>query len=304
MPAFVDRLLSAQRNLGHCLCVGLDPHLSHLPPPFRVASTPRTDSATIKQVEGFLDCALAALADTVPVLKPQCAFFEQLGPAGFALLARITQRARSQGFLVIMDAKRGDIGSTAAAYASTFLAPGAELESDALTVNPYLGMDSLEPFLAACEQHDKGLFVLCKTSNPGSGDFQDRLVEGEPLFLHVARLLSSQAPRLGSSVTAWSGLGLVVGATHSQHAESIRRACPSGLFLVPGLGAQGAAPEDCVRGFVPSAQGLEGGIVSASRSVLFPPAAAQAQREEEVYDAIKASAQQTARAMAAACRET
>jgi orotidine-5'-phosphate decarboxylase len=176
---------------------------------------------------------------------------------------------------VLLDAKRGDIGSTAAGYAAAYLGTGAALPVDAMTVNPYLGADTLEPFYDQMRRHGRGLFVLVKTSNPGSGDFQDRaLADGGSLCEAVAAALAETAAELRGPRTGWSSLGVVVGATYPGDAERIRALLPHSLFLVPGYGAQGGDAAAAVRGFVagPDAR-LEGGLVNSSRGVLFPAAA-------------------------------
>jgi orotidine-5'-phosphate decarboxylase len=178
------------------------------------------------------------------------------------------------GVLVLLDAKRSDIGSTACAYAAYLERDGA-LPADAITVNPYLGRDTLEPFIAAAQHNGGGVFVLVKTSNPGAGDYQDRRVDGRPLFEHVAESLRETAERLRGPATGWSSLGLVAGATYPAENERLRQLLPPALFLVPGYGAQGGGAADAVRGFVPGPTGcLEGGIVNSSRALLFPADAA------------------------------
>jgi orotidine-5'-phosphate decarboxylase len=173
---------------------------------------------------------------------------------------------------VVLDAKRGDVGSTAEAYARAYLAPDAPLRADALTVNPYLGGDTLLPFVEAAQAGEAGLFVLVKTSNPGSGDVQDATVAGErPLYVRVAEMLAPLARRLRGPETEWSGLGAVVGGMWAEPAREVREALPRSLFLVPGYGAQGASVRDALAGFVPGPDGrLEGGLVSSSRAVIFP----------------------------------
>ena len=166
MQHFSDQLITKARTDGHSLCVGLDPHLAMIPPAFCQGSMKLTDPKTPAAIESFLKAIVAQVAERAIALKPQIAFFEPMGSAGIAALENVLRDARGH-VSIIMDAKRGDIGSTAAAYAAAYLTPGAPLESDALTINPYLGSDSLEPFIKAAETHGKGLFVLVKTSNPG-----------------------------------------------------------------------------------------------------------------------------------------
>jgi orotidine-5'-phosphate decarboxylase len=205
----------------------------------------------------------------VPVVKPQSAFFEACGPAGMVALQRLLRRSRDLGLLTVLDGKRNDIASTATAYAdAAFAVWGA----DALTVNPYLGRDAVEPFLQSARRAGGGVFVLVRTSNPGAKQFQDLPVvpaTGEPprpLFAHV-----------GAAVRAWSrehlgacglgDVGAVVGATYTAELADLRRALPEVPFLVPGFGAQGATAADTAPAFGPD--GL-GAIVNSSRGVLFP----------------------------------
>lgn len=266
---FADALIARTRALGHPLCVGLDPHLERIPPLFRRGSMAPGDERTAEAVEDFLVAVVDRLEGRVAVIKPQIAFFEQLGWRGLAVLERLHARARNRGLLVLLDAKRGDIGSTAAGYARSYLAADAPLPSDALTLNPYLGLDTLEPFAEAAREHGRGLFVLVRTSNPGAGDLQDLVVDGAPLYRVLAQKLGPLTERLQGR-TGWSSLGVVVGATWPEQAVELREVMPHALFLVPGFGAQGGAAADAVRGFVRGPSGLEGGIVNSSRGVLFP----------------------------------
>lgn len=265
---FADRFVDAARRLGNPLCVGLDPHLEGIPHGFGVRPEDPTSDASADGVEKFFTAVLDACAGQVPIVKPQIAFFEQLGWRGLRALERLTAHARDRGLLVLMDAKRGDIGSTATAYARSYLWPTSPWRAEALTVNPYLGLDSLAPFIEASRAHGAGVFVLARTSNPGASDFQSLSVEGSPLYERVARSLAPLADELlGSS--GWSNLGVVAGATYPEDVERLRQLLPRSLFLVPGYGAQGAPLADCLRGFVARGGRLEGGMVSSSRSILF-----------------------------------
>lgn len=260
---FADRFIARARALGHPLCVGLDPDVARIPALFR-------DDHDAETVENFLLAMLDRLAGKVAVVKPQIAFFEALGPAGIDVLAATVAAAHARGLLVLLDAKRGDIGSTAEAYARAYLEPESPIPVDAMTLSPYLGIDSLAPFVERSERFGRGLFVLAKTSNPGSADFQDRDVEGEPLFTVVSRSLAPLAERLRGPATAWSNLGVVVGATHPDHAPRVRSILPNSLFLVPGYGTQGGSATDALCGFVAGPSGREGGIVNSARALLYP----------------------------------
>ena len=270
---FADRLIGRVRELGHPLCVGLDPHLAPIPPLFAQGSMAPDDERTAGAVESFLNAVLERVAGRVAIVKPQIAFFEQLGWRGIQSLERLCRSAREQGLMVLLDAKRGDIGSTAQGYATAYLAPDAPMPVDAMTLNPYLGFDTIEPFARVAGDAGRGLFVLVKTSNPGSGDLQDREVEGEPLFGRVAEGLGRFETALAGRETSWSSLGVVCGATWPDQARRVREALPHALFLVPGYGAQGGAASAAVQGFVPGPKGREGGIVNSSRGILFPEAA-------------------------------
>ena len=284
---FADTLIVRVRTLGHPLCVGLDPHLGPIPPLFRRGSMSPGDPQTASAVEEFLLAVLDRVAGKVAVVKPQSAFFEQLGWRGIQVLEKVVARAHECGLLVLLDAKRGDIGSTAEGYARAYLAPDSAVPVDALTVNPYMGRDTLDPYIHLAEQHGRGVFVLVKTSNPGSGDYQDRDTGGAPLYERVASSLTDTAAHLTGPGTGWSSLGLVVGATYPEQAARIRACLPRALFLAPGYGAQGGRTADAVRGFVRGPNGLEGGVVSSSRGLLFPGEAdtADARVWEKAMDA-------------------
>ena len=269
---FADELTLRVRELGHPLCVGLDPHLAHIPPLFRRGSMRPADPETADVVEAFVSAVVERVAPGVAIVKPQIAFFEQLGWRGLRALERVVARALGAGCKVLLDAKRGDIGSTAEGYARAYLEPESPLAVDAITLNPYLGRDTLTPFAERARLHGRGLFILTKTSNPGSGDYQDRELADDdaPLFESVAASLCELSDALSGVETGWSSLGVVVGATYPGQAESVRANLPHALFLVPGYGAQGASAKDAVRGFVPGPAGLEGGIIASSRAILFP----------------------------------
>jgi orotidine-5'-phosphate decarboxylase len=241
---FADRLAAAVERKGAPLCVGIDPDPALMPAGVGVVDFCR----------GIVD----AVAEVAVAVKPQAAFFEAQGATGWAALVEVCGYAREAGLLVIADAKRGDVPSTARAYAAAF-APLA----DAVTVNPYLGYDSLEPFFA----HDGlGVLPIVKTSNRGSEDLQDLpLADGRPFWQHVASLID----RWGADYVGASGLssvGAVVGATHPDVLETVRRLMPRAVLLLPGVGAQGGRPEQLGAAF---AAGPASALVSASRSVIY-----------------------------------
>jgi orotidine-5'-phosphate decarboxylase len=241
---FADRLAAAVERKGASLCVGLDPDPALMP----------SGLGVVEFCRGIVD----AVAEAVVAVKPQAAFFEAQGARGWAALTEVCEYAREAGLLVVVDAKRGDVPSTARAYADAF-APLA----DAVTVNPYLGYDSLEPFFA-CE--GLGVLVVLKTSNPGSADIQDLALEdGRPLWQHVAGLVD----RWGADLVGESGLssvGAVVGATHSEDLETVRSLLPRAVLLLPGVGTQGGRAEELAAAF---AAGPASALPSASRSVLY-----------------------------------
>ena len=249
------------------LVVGLDPRLDLLPMELRgeaVLGRAAAASSVARFCKGIVD----AVGPYVVAVKPQTAFFEALGADGFRALEEVSDYARGAGLLVLMDAKRGDIGSTSRAYAEAFLEPrdvGSPL-ADAMTASPYLGQDSVEPFLAACRRHGAGVFFLVRTSNAGAADVQDlAMSDGNPLWHHVALLVHEWGePLVGES--GMSSIGAVVGATLPRAVSEARRLLPHSPMLLPGVGAQGATPADVARAFT---AGPASALVTASRSVIY-----------------------------------
>ena len=213
-------------------------------------------------------------APEVAAFKPQSAMYERLGSAGIAMLERVVAYAHERGAIVILDAKRGDIGSTAEAYAEAYLSPDSPNPVECLTVNPYMGVDTLEPYLKFCRSDGRGMLVLTKTSNPGSGDFQNLKIGNSTVYGSVALALAPIAETLTGPETGWSSLGVVVGATYPQEAADIRTLLPKSLFLIPGFGHQGGNLGEFAAALVPGPAGREGGLISSSRATLFPPEAA------------------------------
>ena len=218
----------------------------------------------------FNEAILKATADLIPAVKPQIAMYEQFGIPGLIAYEKTVRFAKKLGLIVIADVKRGDIGSTSAAYAEGHLGSitiGEKqffpFDADMATVNPYLGSDGVKPFLEVCGRCDKGIFVLVKTSNPSSGELQDQLIDGEPLYARVADLTSAWGESLMEG--AWSNVGAVVGATYPKMLAELRARMPHTFFLIPGYGAQGGKAEDLAVAF--NAQG-EGGIVNSSRGII------------------------------------
>lgn len=259
--SFARRLCDAVDRVGNPAMVGLDPRLDHLPEPWKSAAT-RGPSAAAQALRDYHRELLDVLAGRVAIVKPQAAFFEALGAPGVAALADAVASARDRGLLVLMDAKRGDIGSTATAYAQAFLSGEAFPASDALTINPYLGEDACAPFVEAAAAHDAGLFVLVKTSNPGAGLFQDH---GEP---PLADVVADAVVRWGGSHTdcAWSSVGAVVGATRPDELAHFRARMPHAPLLLPGFGFQGGGADGLQAAFDEHGHGA---IVNSSRGILW-----------------------------------
>ena len=292
--AFADRLIEAVRRAGAPLCVGLDPFPERVPALFGDA---RADvSALTRFGEAFIDVA----AQHAGVLKPQLGLFEPYGPEGAVIARDLAAFARARGMLVILDAKRGDIAATAQGYARACLGPAPGFDADCVTVNPYLGMDSLEPFLALAEASGKGVAVLVRTSNPGARDLQDLDAGGAPLWRRVAEMIAPASARLRGA-SGWSGLMAVAGATYPDEARVLRAILPEALLLVPGYGAQGAGATAAVAGFVAGKYGREGGVVSSSRALAYPPGAQAATSLAEWRAAIGQAMRQAAGELRAAC---
>jgi orotidine-5'-phosphate decarboxylase len=258
---FADRLSDAVETKRSQLVVGLDPVPERLPAEFR-------DEEPAAACSRFCREIIDAVAEVAVAIKPQAAFFEALGPDGWRALAEVCDHARDAGQLVIADAKRGDVDSTARAYATAFLErrdAGPPL-ADAVTVNPYLGGDSLEPFFDAARREGGGVFCLVKTSNAGGADVQDLLLaDGRPLWHHVASLVDGWGEGdVGDS--GLSSVGAVVGATFPREVADVRRLLPRAVLLLPGVGVQGGRPADLEPAF---SVGPAGALVSASRSVIY-----------------------------------
>ncbi len=261
MKNFADRLIGEIEKKGNPCMVGLDPRVEQIP--HFIAGDIES-----KLVE-FNTIIIDAVQDLVPTVKLQFAFYIQYGVAGINAFKKSIEYAKEKGLIVVIDAKSNDIGSTAEAYANTFI--GNCFDADAVTVNPYLGSDGLIPFVKLCKEQGKGIFILVKTSNESSGDFQDKILKDteknteEEMYKTVARMVNE----LGTDVVGekgYSSIGAVVGATYPEQASVLRKLMPKALFLVPGYGAQGGTAEGTVPCF--NADKL-GAVIHSSRGIIF-----------------------------------
>jgi orotidine-5'-phosphate decarboxylase len=275
MKNYADRLLLAIEQKCSPCAVGLDPQLDLMPDFIRsnVRDKPTADAIRCS-ITSFNHAVIEAVNDVVPAVKLQIAFYEQYGLPGLHAFEDTIRLARDFGLIVIVDAKRNDISSTAEAYANAFLGRTsifgqmqAIFDVDCITVSPFLGRDSLIPFINACVDYGKGVFVLVKTSNPGSVDLQDQKLaaNGEPLYRSLAKMVDDCGKRvIGES--GYSSIGAVVGATFPQEARDLRQLMPRAIILVPGYGAQGGTAEGASACFNSDKRGA---LVNASRSVIY-----------------------------------
>jgi orotidine-5'-phosphate decarboxylase len=292
---FADRLQSSIVATRSHLVAGCDPVIEKLPGWLldNAGKRAKTDAEFVDFALGhFADVFLAAVHGRVAAIKPNIAFFEQYGVPGLVQFARLCEAIRAKKIPLIIDAKRGDIGSTATAYSTAFLGRfsvrGRQQEAfggDAVTVNPYLGFDTLEPFLEDCRRYGKGIFVLVKTSNPGSRAIQGLESAHGTVSVHVARWIAEHAHELAGAC-GWSGLGAVVGAPYPDEARALRSVMPNSFFLIPGFGAQGGKAEDAAAGFGVVSGKKGGAIVNVSRGLLDGVFSS----EEELLAGIRANA--------------
>lgn len=277
---FGDRLIEAIAERRCAICVGLDPTIEMMPADFlheAIAEMGRTPAAVGRAFARFCHDVIDAVKDVVPAVKPQMAFFEEFGSPGIDAFTETVRYAHTQGLIVIEDAKRNDIGSTAAAYARGHLGRlrvGSKscmsFDVDAITVNPYLGSDGIKPFIQLCRLRGKGIFVLAKTSNPSSSEFQDVFVGvRKGVRLTLADLVAIHIEKWGKPLvgrTGFSSVGAVVGATFPTDAGRLRKIMPQAIFLVPGFGAQGASAADVVPCFDDHGCGA---LVNSSRAIIY-----------------------------------
>ncbi|MCK8825323.1 orotidine-5'-phosphate decarboxylase [Fuchsiella alkaliacetigena] len=304
MKNFIDKLQTAIDEKQSFVCVGLDPRLEQIPTEVKeeiIAKYGQSKEAVGKILLKFNKGIIDAVENYVPVVKPQIAFYEQYGFEGIKAYEETIKYAQQKGLLVIGDAKRNDIGSTAKAYAAGHLGEVSFAEesdlgfkADALTVNGYLGSDGIKPFVDVCDRYQKGIFVLVRTSNPSAGELQDLEVEGKKIYEVMAELVNQWgAESIGDC--GYSAIGAVVGATYPQEAERLRELMPASYFLVPGYGAQGGGAEDVVPAFNEDGYGA---IVNSARGIIF---AYNRQPWQEEYTS--AQYQQVAEAAVQAMRE-
>jgi orotidine-5'-phosphate decarboxylase len=296
---FADRLIQAVTEKRSHAEVGLDPVLTKLPLDLREEAASRygkTAEGAAAALTAFNRLVIDAVAPYVSIVKPQSAFYEIYGQHGVASFWATVQYARSKGLIVIADAKRGDIGSTADAYAEAFFGHKQPLDTwedpdqwaESLTINPYLGSDGLVPFVQRCKARETGLFILVKTSNPSAGELQDQvLFSGEVLAQQTAKLVANLGAELVGG-SGYSAIGAVVGATYPADLALYREEMEQAIFLVPGYGTQGGAGSDVVHAF--NRDGF-GAVISASRSVIFAygsESASPAQAQEAMRTAVEA----------------
>ncbi len=270
----IDTLVRKIQEKNAPIVVGLDPMLSYIPEHIvgrAVEEKGETLEAAAEAVWQFNKEIVDATCDLIPAVKPQIAMYEQFGVPGVAAFAKTVEYCKEKGLVVIGDIKRGDIGSTSAAYAAGHLGSVKVgntvlrgFKEDFVTVNPYLGTDGVKPFVDVCKAEHKGIFVLVKTSNPSSGEFQDRLIDGKPLYGHVADQVNAWGEGCVGKC-GYSAVGAVVGATYPEQGKALRAQMPKAYILVPGYGAQGGRGKDLVHFF--NKDGL-GAIVNSSRGII------------------------------------
>lgn len=269
----INKLVSKIKKMGAPVVVGLDPMLNYVPEFVQKKAFEEygeTLEGAAEAIWQFNKAIVDQIYDIVPAVKPQIAMYEQFGVPGVAAYKKTVDYCKSKDLVVIGDVKRGDIGSTSAAYAVGHLGKVtvgskkiAAFDEDFATVNPYLGTDGIKPFVDVCKEEKKGIFVLVKTSNPSSGEFQDRLIDGKPLYEHVAEKVAAW----GEDVMGdeYSYIGAVVGATYPEVGKVLRQVMPKSFILVPGYGAQGGKGKDLTHYF--NKDGL-GAIVNSSRGII------------------------------------
>lgn len=269
----IQKLIENIQKTNAPIVVGLDPMLNYIPDQVKKAAFAEfgeTLEGAAEAVWQYNKAIVDEIFDLIPAVKPQIAMYEQFGIEGLKAFQKTVDYCHEKGLVVIGDVKRGDIGSTSAAYAAGHLGKVqigsrtySTFDEDFATVNPYLGTDGIRPFVDVCKEEKKGLFILVKTSNPSSGEFQDRMIDGRPLYEHVGEKVAEWgADCMGDS---YSYIGAVVGATYPEQGKILRKVMPKSFILVPGYGAQGGRGKDLVHFF--NEDGL-GAIVNSSRGII------------------------------------
>ena len=269
----INKLCEKIKKTNAPIVVGLDPMLNYVPEHVKkqaFAEHGETLKGAAEAIWQYNKAIVDAVYDLIPAVKPQIAMYEQFGVEGLIAYQKTVDYCHEKDLVVIGDVKRGDIGSTSAAYAVGHLGKvevGSQkipvFNEDFATVNPYLGTDGIKPFVDICKEEKKGLFILVKTSNPSSGEFQDRMINGKPLYEHVAEKVAAWGEELMGD--AYSYVGAVVGATYPEIGKVLRKVMPKSFILVPGYGAQGGKGADLVHYF--NEDGL-GAIVNSSRGII------------------------------------
>ena len=269
----VKKLIEEITKKNAPVVAGLDPMLDYVPEGIKKEAFEKYGEnleGAAEAIWQFNKGIIDAIYDLVPAVKPQIAMYEQFGIPGMEVFSRTVSYCKEKGLVVIGDVKRGDIGSTSAAYATGHIGKVkignsfcAAFDEDFITVNPYLGSDGINPFLDVCKEEDKGIFILVKTSNPSSGEFQDKLVDGVPLYELVARKVAEWGAQCMDGT--YSNVGCVIGATYPEMGRTFRKLLPNNYILVPGYGAQGGTAKDLKEYF--NADGL-GAIVNSSRGII------------------------------------
>lgn len=269
----INRLVDKIKKMEAPIVVGLDPMLGYVPGYLldkAIKDQGETLEAAAEAVWEYNKGIVDAICDIVPAVKPQIAMYEQFGIPGLQVFKKTVDYCKSKGLVVIGDVKRGDIGSTSAAYAAGHIGRvqvGSKklsaFDEDFITVNPYLGTDGIKPFVDVCREEKKGLFILVKTSNPSSGEFQDQKIDGKPLYEIVGEHVAKWGEECMGDV--YSYVGAVVGATYPEMGKILRKIMPKTYILVPGYGAQGGSAKDLVPYF--NEDGL-GAIVNSSRGII------------------------------------
>ena len=271
MTNIMDKLIDKIKETNNPTVIGLDPRYEMIPEYIKNKYQKNLEGVA-KAIVEFNKALIDATYDIIPAVKPQIAFYEMYGLEGMKAFEETCKYAKEKGMIVIADMKRGDIGTTAKAYSNAFLGKtkiGEQEESiydvDFVTLNPYMGIDAIKPFIEDCKKYDKGAFILVKTSNPSSGDLQDlKLENGEEVYTKVVKLVEEWGADLVGKY-GYSSISAVVGATYPKQLQDLRKIAPHTFFLIPGYGAQGGKADDIALGF--DENGI-GGIVNSSRGLM------------------------------------